>query len=350
MTGRAAAAGQLGLALGVALLGAMAARALHLPIPFLLGSLFATASLSLTLYARTGRRLWFPQPLRRVCVAVIGTMIGTTFDPALIAALGSMTVTLAALVLFILLAEAIGYGVYRGLGGYDPVTARYAAMPGGLIEAVALGEKAGGDVETLSLQHFLRIVLVVLAVPTALYLWTGEAVGSASGQSMETTPATLADWAGFAVLVPVGLAVGHVLRLPAGMIMGPLVLSAGLHGLGVIDLSGPTVLLNGAQLVVGAGLGVMFARATLRRLIVGAGLGTIAVSGMLTLGAGFAAVLAPYVPMSFEVLLISFAPGGVTEMSLIALSLGVSPVIVAGHHLFRIAVTVTLAGLLTRIR
>ena len=33
---------------------------------------------------------------------------------------------------------------------------------------------------------------------------------------------------------------------------------------------------------------------------------------------------------------ISFAAGGVTEMSLIALSLNLSPVIVALHHLIRI--------------
>lgn len=350
MTRPAALAGQFAASLCAGGIGALIAQALGLPLPFLLGSLLASATLSLSLYARTGRRLWFPMPLRRVSVAVIGTMIGTTFDPGLIAALGSLAVTLTALVLFIMLAHGIGYAVYRGLGGYDPVTAFYAAMPGGLIEAVALGEQAGGDVETLSLQHFLRIVLVVMAVPAILYLWTGHAVGSAAGQTLQTAPTDWRDWAGFAALVPLGLGLGKLLRLPAGMIMGPLLLSAGLHATGLIALSGPTPLLNGAQLLVGTGLGVMFARATLRRLAVGAVLGGLAVLGMLALGAGFAALLAPHLPLSFETLLISFAPGGVSEMSLIALSLGASPVIVAGHHLFRIAFTVTIAGLLARRR
>ncbi|MEY8837729.1 AbrB family transcriptional regulator, partial [Cribrihabitans sp. XS_ASV171] len=49
--------------------------------------------------------------------------------------------------------------------------------------------------------------------------------------------------------------------------------------------------------------------------------------------------------MPFSALLISFAPGGVTEMSLIALSLGVSPLLVTVHHLFRIIMSVTLAGM-----
>lgn len=55
----------------------------------------------------------------------------------------------------------------------------------------------------------------------------------------------------------------------------------------------------------------------------------------------------PATPVSFAALLISFAPGGVTETSLIALSLGIAPVLVTTHHLFRIFFTVTAAGFVT---
>jgi uncharacterized membrane protein AbrB (regulator of aidB expression) len=72
------------------------------------------------------------------------------------------------------------------------------------------------------------------------------------------------------------------------------------------------------------------------------------VGTVLGLGMLMATLLAPHVSMSFDALLISFAPGGITEMSLIALSLGISPVLVAAHHLFRIVLTVTMAGLFFR--
>ena len=45
---------------------------------------------------------------------------------------------------------------------------------------------------------------------------------------------------------------------------------------------------------------------------------------------------------------LSFAPGGVSEMGLIALSLGISPVMVAAHHMLRIFFTVFIAGIVTR--
>jgi uncharacterized membrane protein AbrB (regulator of aidB expression) len=39
-------------------------------------------------------------------------------------------------------------------------------------------------------------------------------------------------------------------------------------------------------------------------------------------------------------MLISFAPGGVTEMALVALSLQANPALVTLHHVWRILVTV----------
>ncbi|HKK85326.1 MAG TPA: AbrB family transcriptional regulator, partial [Roseovarius sp.] len=39
-------------------------------------------------------------------------------------------------------------------------------------------------------------------------------------------------------------------------------------------------------------------------------------------------------------MLISFAPGGVTEMALVALSLQANPALVTLHHIWRILITV----------
>lgn len=336
---------QLVLVLGTGLAGALAAQAIGLPIPFLLGSLSFTAVLSLVLFARTGQRLWYPQALRKVCIAVIGTMIGTTFAPEVLSVLPGMLLTLPAMLLFILAAQGVNFVIFRRLAGYDAPTAFYAAMPGGLVEAVLLGEKAGGNAEILSVQHFARIVMVVIAVPGVFYLATGEIVGSAGGQTLESRVPAWTDWAAFAVLAPAGMFLGDKLRLPAAHMVGPLVLSALLHGAGVLDVAGPAVLLNGAQLVVGAGLGVMFARSTLPQLAVCFGFGAVSIAVTLLLSAGFALALSGLVPLSTASLFISFAPGGVTEMSLIALSLGVSPVAVAAHHLFRIVMTVAMAGI-----
>ncbi|MGH1416420.1 MAG: AbrB family transcriptional regulator [Pelagimonas sp.] len=339
---------QLALILGSGLLGAMVARALGLPIPFLLGSLSASAAVSLTHYGRTGKQLWFPPTLRKSFIAIIGVMIGSTFTAEALALGPSLAVTLSAMVVFIAIAQTVNTLIFQRIGGYDRITALYAAMPGGLIEAVTLGEKAGGDVETLSIQHFVRIILVIVTVPALFWLATGVTVGSAAGVTIDRGASDWHDWGLIALLVPAGMWLGTVLRLPASHLVGPLALTAGVQATGIADLHGPAGLLNLAQLVVGAGLGTNFARSTLRRLFAAFRLGVLSVGVTLAIASGFALGLSYLVPSTFEALLLSFAPGGVTEMSLVALSLGFAPIQVTTHHLFRIVFTVAVAGYLTK--
>jgi len=336
----------LAVTLVLGLCGALLAKAGGLPIPYLLGSLGSVAAVSLTRYARTGARFWFPQPLRRAAVATIGTMIGATFTAEILSTAPSLLMSLSAIILFVALAQSANYVIFRHIGRYDVTTSIFSAMPGGLIEAVTLGEKAGANIEKLSVQHFVRIVLVIVSVPTLFWLFTGRTVGSAAGQTLELSPAHWNDWLWIAIIAPIGVFVGPRLKLPASHMLGPMLLAAVLHASGVITVQGPTLLLNAAQLVVGSALGTMFARSTLRHLAAAMGLGGLSVATMLSLATGIAYVLDGHVPMSFEALVISFAPGGVTEMSLVALSLGISPVLVTVHHIFRIIFTVSVAGVM----
>lgn len=333
------------LMLGIGLAGALGAWALGVPMPFLMGALASVGLYAGMRTARGNSNARFPQPLRKVFVGMIGVMIGASFTRDLLTSLPAIWPSLIAMVGFVFLALAVGYGVFHRLGRYDRVTAIYAAMPGGLIEAVSLGEEAGGDVKTLALQHFARIVMVVVAVPMLYLLWTGQAVGSAGGQSFETAPWRWFDVIELIALALVGVWLGPKLRLPAAHMIGPLVLSAVLHGSGLLHLSAPFWLLALSQLVVGTGLGTSFSGAGRRDLWRAFGLGGLYVALMLAVGFGLAVALAKVMPFDFDTLFVSFAPGGVTEMGLIALSLGISPVIVTVHHLFRIAFTIWVASL-----
>ena len=69
---------------------------------------------------------------------------------------------------------------------------------------------------------------------------------------------------------------------------------------------------------------------------------------MLSVGAAFAFTLHAFVPAGLGALFVSFAAGGLAEMSLIALSLNFNPVIVALHHLFRIVLTVSFCGIFAK--
>lgn len=336
------------LMLVIGLGGALVALAAGLPMPFLMGALASVGFYAALRTAQGQTDAHFPKALRQLFVGLIGVMIGASFTRDLLGNLPAIWPSLLAMVVFVAAALGIGYGIFRGIGRYDKVTAFYAAMPGGLIEAVSLGQEAGGDVRVLALQHFARIVIVVVTVPLLYLAWTGQAVGSAGGQSFDAGPWGWLDVIELFLLAFAGKWIGPYLRLPAPHMIGPMVLSAVLHGAGILHLSSPYWLLALAQLMVGCGLGTSFAGARLGDLWRAFGLGAVYVAVILSLSYAVALGLSGVLPFSFDTLFVSFAPGGVTEMGLIALSLGISPVVVTVHHVFRIALAVAVAGVLAK--
>ena len=319
-------------------------------MPWMLGSLFATAIVAPFLARVFNPCPTFPEPIRRSCIALIGVMIGASFSPDLVPLLPPLWLSLVAMLAFVLISHGVGYQLYRRVGRYDPKTAFYASMPGGLIEAISFGEAAGCDPRTLTVQHFTRIVLVVIVVPLSLLVWHGSAVGSAAGEVLGRGPWHLADVLWVAVLAGVGLLLSPWLRLPAGHLMTPLLISAMVHATGAVAVTSPDWLLHLAQLIVGAGLGTRFVDYERAQLLRALGMSCLSVSCVLVLSVMFAIALSELTPLPVEALFISFAPGGVTEMSLIALSFGVSPMLVALHHLVRISLTVGSVVLWVKLR
>ncbi|TNF18606.1 MAG: AbrB family transcriptional regulator [Rhodobacteraceae bacterium] len=339
-----------GLLVACAIAGVLAQLA-HLPMPWMLGSLIASA----LLVARTQGGLLqgyrFPMPLRTGFVSMIGVMIGTQVSPDLLDQLADLPLFLAVLAGFIALAHGGNYLIFRRIGGFDRPTAFYSGTPGGLMESILLGESSGADVQVLTIQQFLRIIVVVTAIPTGLSLWLGQPVGSAAGVVPGGPPASveLAELALVIVAGGVGLALARLARLPAGQLTGPLLLVGGLTLAGFVDLHVPFWLIAAAQVVVGASLGLRFRGITAGLLQRSVGLALVSVGYMLILGATIAWGLAQVTGLPFLVLLISFAPGGVTEMSIIALGLATSPALVSLFHVMRILLTVLELMLLSRL-
>jgi len=341
----------LGFTAALLILGALGgevAKLAHLPLPWMMGSLAISALVVSVLPHRIPEGYRFPVSLRMGFIAVIGVMIGAQVDGALFAQWPDMMVSLAGVTLFVFIAHALNYWLFRRVGGYDRVTAFYCGTPGGVLESIAMGEAAGADVRVLAVQQFLRIILVVTTVPIGLSLLHGAPLGSSAGLTFSKGATDLSAIPIVLVIGAVGLALGSVLRLPAAHLTGSLALAATLSVLGLVDLNPPGWLIAVAQVVIGVSLGVRFMGVTRRMLRVAIGLAAVSVTGMLALGVAFALAIHSVTGQSSEVLVLSFAPGGVTEMGLVALSLAANPAMVAFHHLYRITLTVLEMSILGR--
>ena len=336
----------LAITLALGAFGGTLAWAAHLPLGFLLGAMVLVGALAALNIKPLGRPMTLPSRIRFSFVPVIGVAIGGAFTPQIARAALDWGPSLLALMVFVPLAHALAYKVYR-LGGFAPHEAYFAAVPGGLIESVQMGEEAGADVRLLIVAQTLRLILVLISVPMIFWGLTGHTVGSAAGASMVGGAAPLTLWeiglmvaAGF-----VGVQLGKRMRLPGYIITGPLLLSALMHATEMMQAIPPGWLISVTQVILGAGLGVRFVGMDHRLLMRCGRLALVNAALALCLAFAFAGLVHGLTGAPLAAAFLAFAPGGLAEMSLIALSLNMSVIYVTAHHVVRIVLAVSFAKL-----
>ena len=153
-----------------------------LPLPWMIGSLLACAAWSIKFGDKIAPPSYaFPQRLRKCFIAVIGVMIGSQVTPDLLRQLTTYIPSLFGLLIFSWCAHFLNYKILLKAGKYDRATAFFSSAPGGLMESIAMSEQYGGEIKIVTLQQFLRIILVIILVPIIISVWFGGPVGSASG-------------------------------------------------------------------------------------------------------------------------------------------------------------------------
>lgn len=327
-----------GLALTIGVLSGLLGYAIGMPLPWMLGPMIGT-----TIAAMAGLPVRGPGKLRPIVIPVIGVLLGSGITADLFGQLGSFALTLILLPLFLSAAAAVSYIVYRRLGGYDPVTAFYAAMPGGLNEMLLIGAAAGGDEKKIALAHAARILIVIFLV----VLYFGIVLGVRSGQGgrgfVPLSALSVGDYLILGGCAVAGAILGKALRLPAAPVFGPMILSGIVHVAGWVHVAPPSVIIITAQIVIGTVIGARFVGASVREILHDIGIGLVATIGMLAVAILFAESIARIMGMPLSQAFLAYAPGGLTEMSLLTLTLGQDIAYVSVTHIIRITMIIAVA-------
>lgn len=314
---------------------------LNLPLPFLFGPMAASLLVALCGVPLAG--------LGQVSIAarsVLGVAIGTSVTPALVAELPSMLASVALVPLYILVIGLIGVPFFRRVCGFDPVTAFYAAMPGGAADMTIFGQEAGANVRQLSLVHVTRLMVIMVVAPIILVNIYGVGLTHPIGPPASDLP--VSELVIMAVAALVGWKGGERVGLFGAAILGPLLVSAVLSLAGILHLRPPREALLAAQFLIGMGIGVSYVGVTVREL-----------RDTVTGGAAFVVILAALAGAVTELVtltglappvegFLSFIPGGQAEMSMLALVSGADLSFVVVHHLTRILVVILGAPVLFR--
>lgn len=331
-------------ALALGLVGGVVAYFSGLPLPWMLGPMIAN-----TVAAMLRAPIGGPDRLRPYVIPVIGVMLGSGITAEVFGLLGTWAMSLLLLPLFLACAAGISYAVYRRIGGYDPVTAFYSAMPGGLNEMLILGGDAGGEERRIALAHAARVLIIIIFVALFFGLVLGVSSGGrGASQWVGLYQITVLDYAILGASAVGGVLLGKRLGLPAAPIFGPMILSGIAHIAGWVTVAPPTVFVVAAQITIGTIIGTRFVGATLKEIRNDISLSAIASFLMLLAAVGFALLIASINGIPLTQAFLAFSPGGLTEMSLLTLAMGQDVTYVSIMHIIRITLVIAIAPFVFR--
>lgn len=307
-----------------------------MPLPWMLGPMIAT-----TLASLSGLPVVGPLRLRPVVIPIIGVMLGAAVNRSIFGHLADWGVALAIMVPFLATAAAVSFVFYRRYAGYDPVTAFFSGMPGGLNDMLILGTAAGGDERRIALAHASRILVVITCVGLFYGFVLGVRPGGDGGRPwIAMDVLALSDWLWLGACAVLGVPLGKLLRAPAHNMLGPMLLSAALHLGEVVEAAPPTLIIVLAQIVLGTVIGCRFLGATFREVGRDLGLGAVSSLAMLAVAIAFAMLASQLTGTQASQIFLAYSPGGLTEMSLLALAMGQDVAFVSVMHLLRIMLVI----------
>lgn len=330
-----------GLALGAA--AGWACSRLGTPIPWMLGPL-----LTLALLRVAGANVTSLPGGRQAGQWIIGTSLSLYFTPHVVREVAGWWPLLLAGAVFSI---ALGYGaglVLARIARIDRTTGIFASVPGGAAEMSVLGERFGARVDRVAAAQSLRLLIVVVVVPTAF------ALAGVRGADQYVPGTTSFSAEGLALLLAATAAGGFVakaLDVPNAFVLGSLAVAIPLTA-AEINLSAiPSLASNAGQCLLGCALGARFERDFLRGAPRFVAAVAATVLGAIVLSAAFGWVAAEISSLHPATLVLGTAPGGVAEMCVTAKVLQLGVPLVTAFHVTRVVVLLLCtAPLFARLR
>jgi uncharacterized protein len=232
--------------------------ALGMPSPVLFGSLLGGMAHALT--AR--HEVEMPPLVFRVGQALVGVVIGALVKLPTLLRLAAdwpsvLLVTVGTLVISLVAGRLLA--LHRDV---SPATGAFALIAGGASGIVALARELGADDRVVTIVQYLRVLLVLLAMPLVAGALFHPPTGA--GQLVTGPTRWLPDLVFVALAVSLGLLLQRFVRAPATALLGPLLVAVAISASGVLgQVAVPTVLENLGYALIGIRVGLRFTRASL---------------------------------------------------------------------------------------
>src|SRR4051794_13409027 len=184
-------------------------------------------------------RLSLPPGGFQIGQAVTGVALGTFLHSSTLSGLGTRWVPVVLVSLATLAVTIVAGLLLARIANLDRPTASLGMVAGGASGIVAMADELGGDDRLVAFMQYLRVLVVSLLTPllVPLVFPGAHSVGNVAGGG--PVLGSVSGWVLTIALSALGGLAATKLRIPAPILLGPLLVTAVLTLTGSIDLAVP---------------------------------------------------------------------------------------------------------------
>ena len=308
---------------------AIVADYFNIPLAWMLGPMLAVS-----IAALSGIKIKMPKLALSSILIVLGLHIGNYIDQNLINQMTEWVWTSIIMFVYILISILIVSKYLQKFSGYNVKTSIFSAAPGALGPLMILAEHEKSDLSQVATSHLIRLIIIITVIPFFV-------VNYSTNEALTIEKFNYIDQNHFHLLI---LLIGSILLIflfdkigvPAALLSGTLVASGILQITEVASYKLPDESINFCLLILGASVGCRFADKSLKEVASNSFHSLVATVILVTLGLLAAIIATCFVDTNFLTLLLSFSPGGIYEVAVIAIAFDLDPNFVAFHHIIRL--------------
>jgi membrane AbrB-like protein len=326
----------------VSIPSAVVADYFNIPLAWMLGPMLAVS-----IAALGGIKVKMPKLALSSILIVLGLHIGNYIDQNLINQMTEWVWTSAIMFIYILVSILIVSKYLQKFSGYKDKTSIFSAAPGALGPLMILAEHEKSDLSQVATSHLIRLIIIITVIPFFV-------VNFSSTEALEIQKFNFLHQNHFNLLI---LLIGSILLIflfdkigvPAALLSGTLVASGILQITEIASYKLPDQSINFCLLILGASVGCRFADKSLKEVARNSFHSFVATAILVTLGLLAALAATYFVDTNFLTLLLSFCPGGIYEVAVIAIAFDLDPNFVAFHHIIRLLMILFTVPLILKI-
>lgn len=306
--------------------------------------------------ARPEQQPELPGWTRRAAQAVVGGVLAATFQPSVVPLIAREWFPVSLCVGSAVLLSLAASAVLARFARFDGRTAALGTLPGAASGMLAMSETLGADPRLVALMQYGRVIVVVASAAIVARLGaSAEPIAGLSGPGFQASPEpdVLIQniWLVY-VLTPAIAAIGSWggarLGLPAGGLVGSLLLGVALEEVHVLHLEWPAGVPQLAFALIGAYVGSLFDWTFLKqagRLLPFLLASTLS---LMAACAGLGWVLANLAGIDYLTAYLATTPGGIDSVAVMAVESGAGASLVLAVQMMRLLAVVLTGALLGR--